>query len=82
MLNVFPDVTIEDAEVRDLGDLTLGVAHARGHGAGSDTLFDEMVWGVTSGVTGNASGLATTGLKRKPSKPWSCGSRRCRRRPS
>ena len=47
------------------GDLTLGAARVRGHGAGSDTPFDEMTWESPSGVTGNASGGATTRPKPK-----------------
>jgi hypothetical protein len=47
LLGVFPDLAIELIEVRDLGDLTLGAGRARGHGAGSDTPFDETVWAVT-----------------------------------
>ena len=40
----FPDFTIEVVEVRDLGDLTVTAAHARGHGAGSDTPFEQTLW--------------------------------------
>ena len=47
--NIFaaiPDFSVKVVEMRDLGDLTLGAARVRGHGAGSDTPFDEMTWGV------------------------------------
>jgi hypothetical protein len=41
VLAVIPDLTVEVVEMRDLGDLTLGAGRVRGHGAGSDTPFDE-----------------------------------------
>jgi hypothetical protein len=44
MFDGFPDFTIELVEVRDLGDLTLGVLRNRGRGAGSDAWFEETVW--------------------------------------
>jgi ketosteroid isomerase-like protein len=46
LLDVLPDFAVEVVEVRDLGDLTLTAARVRGHGAGSDTPFDETSWGV------------------------------------
>jgi ketosteroid isomerase-like protein len=46
VLAVIPDLTVEVVEMRDLGDLTLGAGRVRGHGAGSDTPFDETSWGV------------------------------------
>jgi ketosteroid isomerase-like protein len=45
-LEAIPDLSVEVIETRDLGDLTLTAARVRGHGAGSDTPFDETSWGV------------------------------------
>jgi hypothetical protein len=45
LLDVLPDLTVEVIKLRDLGDWTLGAARIRGHGAGSDTPFDEPFWG-------------------------------------
>ena len=39
-----PNIVIETAAVRDLGDLTLAAVRIRGHGAGSDTPLDEALW--------------------------------------
>ena len=47
VLGVIPDLAVELIEVRDLGDRTLGAGRARGHGAGSDTPFDQTVWAIT-----------------------------------
>ncbi len=30
--------------MRDLGDLTIGALRLRGHGAGSDTPFEQSIW--------------------------------------
>jgi hypothetical protein len=46
LLDVFPDYTIEVVEVRDLGDLLIAELRLRGHGAGSDTPFEETLWQV------------------------------------
>jgi ketosteroid isomerase-like protein len=46
LLDALPDLAVEVVEMRDLGDLALGAARIRGHGAGSDTPFDETFWGV------------------------------------
>jgi ketosteroid isomerase-like protein len=72
ILGVFPDLAIEVVEIRDLGDLTLGAGRARGHGAGSDTPFNETLWGVTEwrdgrmvrwqGFTGRDEALEAVGL--------------------
>jgi ketosteroid isomerase-like protein len=43
---VFPDFTAQVVKVRDLGERTLTNLHLRGHGAGSATPLDEMVWQV------------------------------------
>ena len=47
ILDVLPDLAIEIIELRDLGDRTLAAGRVHGHGAGSDTPFDETFWGIT-----------------------------------
>jgi hypothetical protein len=44
LYGVFPDLTTEVAEVRDLGKLTFAALHLRGRGVGSATPIDEAVW--------------------------------------
>ena len=44
MRDGFPDFTVEVVEARDLGDLTVLQLRLRGHGAGSDTPFEQTVW--------------------------------------
>jgi ketosteroid isomerase-like protein len=44
LLDVFPDYSAELVEVHDPGDLTLGMFHARGHGAGSAAPTDDAAW--------------------------------------
>ena len=46
MLDASPDRTVEIVEVRDLGDVTLTLIHARGHGAVSDIPYEETIWSV------------------------------------
>jgi ketosteroid isomerase-like protein len=46
LFDVLPDFSVEVVEMRDLGDLTLGAARVHGHGAGSQTPFDQTAWGV------------------------------------
>jgi ketosteroid isomerase-like protein len=46
ILDASPDRTIEIVEVRDLGDVTLTVARARGHGAVSHIPYEETIWSV------------------------------------
>jgi ketosteroid isomerase-like protein len=48
LLDVFPDFTIEVVEMRDLRKVTIGVLRNRGHGGGSDTPIEEMLWLVAS----------------------------------
>ena len=43
----FPDFAIEVIEVRDLGDVTLASLRMLGHGADSESPFDETVWAVS-----------------------------------
>ncbi len=43
-LGAFPDYTIEIAEIRDLGDVTLGHIRGGGHGAGSATPLIDPFW--------------------------------------
>jgi hypothetical protein len=44
LLDVFPDRTVEVVEVRNFGEVTLGVVRNRGHGGGSDTPFEQSLW--------------------------------------
>ncbi len=45
LLDVFPDFNVEVVEVRDLGgDSTLATLRTGGHGAGSGTPIDMLVW--------------------------------------
>jgi hypothetical protein len=44
MFAAFPDFDIEVVEVRDLGDVTLASLRARGHGAGSEVPFEDLLW--------------------------------------
>src|SRR3954462_7974607 len=47
LLGAFPDFSVEFHEAHDMGEnLTLAAAHARGHGAGSDTPFEQEFWQV------------------------------------
>jgi ketosteroid isomerase-like protein len=46
ILDASPDRTIEIVEVRDLGDVTLTMARARGHGAVSHVPYEETIWSV------------------------------------
>ena len=46
MLDASPDRTVDIVEVRDLGDVTLTLLHARGRGAGSDFPYDETIWSI------------------------------------
>jgi ketosteroid isomerase-like protein len=46
ILDASPDRTIEVVEARDLGDVTLTLARARGHGALSHIPYEETVWSV------------------------------------
>jgi ketosteroid isomerase-like protein len=44
LLDVFPDYSMELADVRAVGDLTFATIHARGHGAGSAAPTDQAAW--------------------------------------
>jgi SnoaL-like domain len=44
LLGVFPDWNVEVLEVRDLGDTTLAVMRAHGHGAGSEMPLELQIW--------------------------------------
>jgi hypothetical protein len=46
VFDVWPDLTTQLVEVRDLGDLTVAAWHFRGQGAGSDIPRDETFWQV------------------------------------
>ena len=44
LLGVFPDLSFDVVEVRDLGEPMIAALHLRGHGLGSDAPFEERVW--------------------------------------
>jgi ketosteroid isomerase-like protein len=46
LFDVFPDFALEVVEVRDLGEMTLAVLRFRGHGADSESPFDQTLWQV------------------------------------
>jgi ketosteroid isomerase-like protein len=48
VLDVFPDFTMEAVEVRDLGNMTLAVVRTRGHGMGSETPVEMVIWNVAA----------------------------------
>ena len=54
LLNVFPDFAVEVIDVRDLGDMTLAALRFLGHGADSESPFDETVWRVSELRDGKA----------------------------
>jgi ketosteroid isomerase-like protein len=47
LLSVYPDFSSEIEHVRDYGDVTIGVQHFRGQGAGSDARIVQTNWPVT-----------------------------------
>jgi ketosteroid isomerase-like protein len=47
LLDVFPDFAIEVVEVRVLGDTSLALLRFLGHGADSESPFNETVWHVS-----------------------------------
>ena len=46
LLGVFPDLSFDVLEVRDLGALMIAALRVRGHGVDSDVPFEETVWGA------------------------------------
>jgi ketosteroid isomerase-like protein len=46
LLAIFPDISIEALEVRDLGERMIIAVCLRGHGGDSDTPFEQTVWGA------------------------------------
>jgi ketosteroid isomerase-like protein len=54
VLGIFPDLSIEVLEVRDLGDLMLAALRVRGHGVDSDVPFGETVWAAGEWRDGKA----------------------------
>jgi hypothetical protein len=79
-LGAFPDYNLELEELRDLGDVTLGHMRGWGHGAGSATPLVDPFWIPMRWRNGKSSGGATARPRLRPSKPWGCGSSRCRGR--
>jgi ketosteroid isomerase-like protein len=47
LFDVYPDLTTEIIEVRDVGDLTIAEQRLSGHGAGSGTPLEETIWVVS-----------------------------------
>jgi ketosteroid isomerase-like protein len=45
-LTVFPNLSLEIDDVRDLGDMTLVRGRVRGHGTESDASFEQTFWTV------------------------------------
>jgi ketosteroid isomerase-like protein len=80
LLDAFPDFTIEVLEVRARGDLTLAIVRIAPAARVATSRSSRRSGLPPSSVTRRSSGGAPTQLKPKPSKPWGCGSRRCRRR--
>jgi ketosteroid isomerase-like protein len=76
MFDVWPDLTSQLVEVRDLGDLTIAAVHFRGQGAGSDIPLDETSWQVNRwrrgkcvwwrGFATRAEALEAVGLSEQP----------------
>jgi ketosteroid isomerase-like protein len=52
LLDVFPDFAVEVIEVRDLGDMALSAVRFLGHGADSESPFDETVWALGAASDG------------------------------
>ena len=46
VLDVFPDLTIDVADIRLVGDVTVNHIRLRGHGSDSNAPFDEAAWMV------------------------------------
>ncbi len=55
LYGVFPDLTFEVSEVRDLGESTLAGIRLRGSAVGSDIPIDEGVWHVAWWQNGRCS---------------------------
>jgi ketosteroid isomerase-like protein len=74
MLDASPDRTVEIVEVRDLGDVTLTLIHARGHGAVSDVPYEETIWSVARWCGKKAVWWGVFPTEAEPSKRRGCGS--------
>jgi ketosteroid isomerase-like protein len=76
ILDTSPDRAIEIVEVRDLGEVTLTLARARGHGAVSYVPYEETIWSVArwrgkkaawwAVFPTEAEALAAAGLQKAP----------------
>ena len=44
LVDFLPDIVLDVATVRDLGDLTVATGRMRGRAAGSDTPLDQALW--------------------------------------
>jgi ketosteroid isomerase-like protein len=61
LLEVFPDLSFDVLEVRDLGESMIAALHLRGHGVDSDAPFEETVWGAGEWRNGKAVRLQMFG---------------------
>ncbi len=52
LFDAFPDYEVEVVGALEAGDLTVAELRWRGHGAGSDTPFDETIWQVARWKSG------------------------------
>ena len=75
------DLSWDVEEFRDGGDWVLALGRIRGRGRGSGAAIDASVgMGRCASARGRSSSFRPTPTGPRPSKPWGCRSRRCRRR--
>ena len=48
LIDAFPDWSPEPLEMRDLGNVTMGIVRYRGHGGESGAPVDQMLWQVAT----------------------------------
>lgn len=63
LFDVFPDFSIDVSEVRELGDLTVGLMRQRGRGAGSNTPTEDSTWIVAQWRNGKCVWWRTFGTR-------------------
>jgi ketosteroid isomerase-like protein len=63
LIDFLPDIAIEVAEVRDLGDRTLATVRMRGRGASSDAPLDVPLWTVVEWRDGKCVRWANYGTQ-------------------
>jgi hypothetical protein len=76
------DYHLEAEELFDAGSSVVGVVRERGRGKGGGVPFDRRGPRYGPSVEAGSSGGSTTPTRPRHSKPWGCGSSRCRRRTS